>query len=312
MPRRCIRAPKCRLTQRGKWPMLLRGRRCAGSPATSSRAACRIAGRPAPSSNFTKQGFLDAVLKAKEYIAAGDAFQIVPSQRFSVPFALPPFALYRALRQINPAPFLFFLDFGGFAVVGSGPILVRLRDSSVTVRRWPAPVDAVRRTRKTSAGSRTAGRTEGTCRTPDATRSRAQRRSSGGGNRVGEGDRKLRGRAVRPRDAYLVQRRRQAARGPGRARRAGRRLPSRRALRRAKSARDGDHRGTRTRSPRHLRRLHRLLRRQRHDGHLHRATHRGGEGRHEYVQAGGGVVADRIQNPNMRRPARRPAPYSCG
>jgi anthranilate synthase component 1 len=90
---------------------------------------------PAPSSNFTKQCFLDAVLKAKEYIAAGDAFQIVPSQRFSVPFALPPFALYRALRRINPAPFLFFLDFGGFAVVGSSPeILVRLRDGIVTIR----------------------------------------------------------------------------------------------------------------------------------------------------------------------------------
>lgn len=90
---------------------------------------------PAPASNFTKHDFMDAVLKAKEYIAAGDAFQIVPSQRFSVPFALPPFALYRALRRINPAPFLFFLDFGGFAVVGSSPeILVRLRDGIVTIR----------------------------------------------------------------------------------------------------------------------------------------------------------------------------------
>jgi anthranilate synthase component I len=90
---------------------------------------------PAPASNFTKQAFMDAVLRAKEYIAAGDAFQIVPSQRFSVPFALPPFALYRALRRINPAPFLFFLDFGRFAVVGSSPeILVRLRDGIVTIR----------------------------------------------------------------------------------------------------------------------------------------------------------------------------------
>jgi anthranilate synthase component 1 len=59
----------------------------------------------------------------------------VPSQRFSVPFALPPFSLYRALRRISPAPFLFFLDFGGFAVVGSSPeILVRLRDGTVTIR----------------------------------------------------------------------------------------------------------------------------------------------------------------------------------
>jgi anthranilate synthase component 1 len=90
---------------------------------------------PAPASNFTREGFVEAVLKAKEYIAAGDVFQVVPSQRFSVPFALPPFALYRALRRINPAPFLFFLDFGGFAVVGSSPeILVRLRDGTVTIR----------------------------------------------------------------------------------------------------------------------------------------------------------------------------------
>jgi anthranilate synthase component 1 len=90
---------------------------------------------PPPSSNFTREGFVAAVLKAKEYVAAGDVFQVVPSQRFSVPFALPPFALYRALRRINPAPFLFFLDFGGFAVVGSSPeILVRLRDGTVTIR----------------------------------------------------------------------------------------------------------------------------------------------------------------------------------
>ena len=90
---------------------------------------------PAPQSNVTKDTFLHSVLRAKEYIAAGDAFQIVLSQRFSAPFALPPFALYRALRRINPSPFLFFLDFGGFAVVGSSPeILVRLRDGIVTLR----------------------------------------------------------------------------------------------------------------------------------------------------------------------------------
>jgi anthranilate synthase component 1 len=90
---------------------------------------------PAPASNFSKEGFIDAVGRCKEYIAAGDAFQIVLSQRFSVPFALPPLSLYRALRRINPAPFLFFLDFGGFAVVGSSPeVLVRLRDGKVTIR----------------------------------------------------------------------------------------------------------------------------------------------------------------------------------
>ncbi|MEI7712590.1 MAG: anthranilate synthase component I [Rhodospirillales bacterium] len=90
---------------------------------------------PAPTSNFTKEGFVDAVARCKEYIAAGDAFQIVISQRFAVPFTLPPFSLYRALRRINPAPFLFFLDFGGFSIVGSSPeVLVRLRDGVVTIR----------------------------------------------------------------------------------------------------------------------------------------------------------------------------------
>ncbi len=91
--------------------------------------------QPEPASNMSRAEFMAVVDRMKEYIAAGDAFQVVPSQRFSVPFALPPFALYRALRRVNPAPFLFFLDFGGFAVVGSSPeILVRLRDGVVTLR----------------------------------------------------------------------------------------------------------------------------------------------------------------------------------
>ena len=84
---------------------------------------------------MTREAFHDVVKRAKEYIAAGDVFQVVPSLRFSVPFTLPPFALYRALRRTNPSPFLFFLDFGAFAVVGSSPeILVRLRDGKVTIR----------------------------------------------------------------------------------------------------------------------------------------------------------------------------------
>jgi anthranilate synthase component 1 len=75
------------------------------------------------------------VERAKRYIFAGDIFQVVLSQRFAVPFPLPPFALYRALRRLNPSPFLFFLDFGDFAAVGSSPeILVRLRDGKVTIR----------------------------------------------------------------------------------------------------------------------------------------------------------------------------------
>ncbi|MBO1074391.1 anthranilate synthase component I [Roseomonas marmotae] len=95
----------------------------------------RLPPLPEPSSNFTKEEFVSVVERAKEYIRAGDCFQIVPSQRFSIPFALPPFALYRALRRINPAPFLVYFDFGGYAVVAASPeILVRLRDGEVTVR----------------------------------------------------------------------------------------------------------------------------------------------------------------------------------
>jgi anthranilate synthase component 1 len=90
---------------------------------------------PVPQSNMSKDAFLDSVARAKTYIEAGDAFQIVLSQRFEAPFTMPPFALYRSLRRINPAPFLFYLDFGDFQAVGSSPeILVRLRDGIVTIR----------------------------------------------------------------------------------------------------------------------------------------------------------------------------------
>lgn len=75
------------------------------------------------------------VRAAKDFIAAGDIFQVVLAQRFTAPFALPPFALYRALRRINPSPFLYHLDLPGFAVTGSSPeILVRVRDGEVTIR----------------------------------------------------------------------------------------------------------------------------------------------------------------------------------
>ncbi|MCW5749737.1 MAG: anthranilate synthase component I [Alphaproteobacteria bacterium] len=103
---------------------------------------------PEPVSNTTKSEYHAMVRKAKEYIAAGDVFQVVPSQRFSLPFRLPPFSLYRALRRTNPSPFMFFLNFGEFAVVGSSPeILVRLRDGVVTVR----PIAGTRRRGQTPA-----------------------------------------------------------------------------------------------------------------------------------------------------------------
>jgi anthranilate synthase component I len=88
-----------------------------------------------PVSNTPATDFLAMVARAKDYIAAGDIFQVVLSQRFSAPFELPPFALYRALRRTNPSPFLFHLEFGAFALVGSSPeILVRVRDGAVTIR----------------------------------------------------------------------------------------------------------------------------------------------------------------------------------
>lgn len=99
-------------------------------------ASARAAAVPAaPQSNLPAGGYQGFVAKAKGYILAGDIFQVVPSQRFAVPFALPPFALYRALRRLNPSPFLFYLNFGAFAVVGSSPeIMVRVRAGKVTIR----------------------------------------------------------------------------------------------------------------------------------------------------------------------------------
>ncbi|NOQ63151.1 MAG: anthranilate synthase component I [Methyloprofundus sp.] len=86
-------------------------------------------------SGFTEQGYKDAVLKAKDYIVAGDVMQVVLSQRLSIPFSAEPLDLYRALRCLNPSPYMYFLNLGDFHIVGSSPeILVRLEDNVVTVR----------------------------------------------------------------------------------------------------------------------------------------------------------------------------------
>ncbi|KIC48574.1 anthranilate synthase component I [Tateyamaria sp. ANG-S1] len=88
-----------------------------------------------PVSNFTKDGYKAAVEKAREYIKAGDIFQVVPAQRWTQEFREPPFALYRSLRRTNPSPFMFYFNFGGFQVVGASPeILVRVFGSEVTIR----------------------------------------------------------------------------------------------------------------------------------------------------------------------------------
>jgi anthranilate synthase component 1 len=104
--------------------------------------------RPEPVSNIAPDAYRGIVERCKAYARAGDIFQVVPSQRFSAPLPEPPLALYRALRRINPSPFLFYLNFGGFALVGSSPeILVRVREGVVTIR----PIAGTRPRGKTPA-----------------------------------------------------------------------------------------------------------------------------------------------------------------
>jgi len=89
----------------------------------------------APQPNFTPDAYRAVVERCKTYARAGDVFQVVPSQRFSMPFPLSPFALYRSLRRLNPSPFLYYLNFADMAVVGSSPeILVRKRGETITIR----------------------------------------------------------------------------------------------------------------------------------------------------------------------------------
>ncbi len=102
----------------------------------------------APNSNLTRENYHGMVRQAVEYINAGEIFQVVPSQRFSIPFDLPSFDLYRTLRRLNPSPFLFHLNFGDFALVGSSPeILVRVRSGMVTIR----PIAGTRKRGATAA-----------------------------------------------------------------------------------------------------------------------------------------------------------------
>ncbi len=88
-----------------------------------------------PESEFGAEGFIAAVRRAKEYIAAGDIMQVVLSQRLRLPFVASPLSLYRALRSLNPSPYMFYYDFGDFHVVGASPeILVRKEGATVTLR----------------------------------------------------------------------------------------------------------------------------------------------------------------------------------
>jgi anthranilate synthase component 1 len=108
-----------------------------GTPVTP--VAAPAARAPDPVSNTTHAEYLEMVERAKEYVRAGDVFQVVPSQRWALALDVEPFALYRAIRRINPSPYLFFFNLGdsgrGFQIVGASPeILVRVRDGMVTIR----------------------------------------------------------------------------------------------------------------------------------------------------------------------------------
>jgi anthranilate synthase component 1 len=99
------------------------------------KVASRPAGNISPSSNFSGEEYEASVLKIKRYITEGEAIQVVPSQRWAQPTGLDPFEIYRALRTINPSPYMFFLDFTDFHIVGASPeILVRVEDGMVMTR----------------------------------------------------------------------------------------------------------------------------------------------------------------------------------
>ena len=104
-----------------------------------------------PKSNIKKSTFLKMVQKAKKYIYEGDIFQVVLSQRFKTKFLLSPFELYRALRSLNPSPFLFYFNLEEslnekFSIIGSSPeILVKLKDKQITIR----PIAGTRKRGKT-------------------------------------------------------------------------------------------------------------------------------------------------------------------
>jgi anthranilate synthase component I len=116
----------------------------AALPAPARAGAVEVIATPA----LPAGSYREMVAAAQRYIVAGDIFQVVLAQRFSTPFPLPPFELYRALRRINPSPFLYHLDLPGFALTGSSPeILVRVRDGEVTIR----PIAGTRPRGKTAA-----------------------------------------------------------------------------------------------------------------------------------------------------------------
>ena len=234
--------------------------------------------------------------KAKEYIRAGDIFQVVVSQRFSAKTDADPFEIYRALRVVNPSPYMYFLKLDDVSVVGSSPeMLVKVQGRDAFYR----PI----------AGTRPRGRDEKEDRELEAElladpKERAEhimlvdlgRNDLGRVSEYG---------SVNVERLMFVERyshvmhlvsslRGKLARRRGLLRRARGLLSRRHAFRRAQSPRHGNHRRTRAHAPRHLRRRDSVSRFFGQSRFLHRHSHHGGENGRAYVQAGAGLVADSV------------------
>ncbi len=116
-----------------------------------SKDGNKNAAKTSPSSNMSKDAYMQAVQKAKEFISAGDIFQVQISQRFSVPISSDPFVVYRALRSINPSPYMYYLQWGSLHLVGTSPeVLVRLEGRRAEVR----PIAGTRRRGRTDKEDR--------------------------------------------------------------------------------------------------------------------------------------------------------------
>ena len=204
-----------------------------------------------------------AVRKAKSYIRAGDAFQVVVSQRFSAKTNADPFEIYRALRVVNPSPYLYFLKLDDVSVVGSSPeMLVKVQGRDAFYRPLAGTLPRGRNeARRPRARSQAARRSQRARRAHHARRSGPQRSGPRLRIRLGEGRAADVRRALFARDAPRFEPARHAARKDVDCFDALDGLLSRRhAFRRAKSARHGNHRRTRAHPPRHLRRRNSLSR----------------------------------------------------
>ena len=225
---------------------------------------------------MTRPRYEAMVERSKEYIRAGDIFQVVISQRLEVPVRVPAFDIYRALRVVNPSPYMYYLRMGDSTVLGSSPeMLVKVSGREVEYR----PI----------AGTRPRGKTEEEDkRLEEELRADAKERAEHimlvdlGRNDIG---RVCEFSRVRPKEIMFVERyshvmhlvssiTRPVAPGRGQLRRAGRLLSRRHAHRRAQGPRHGDHRRTRTYTPRALRRRRALSRLLRQSQLLHRHPHR--------------------------------------